>query len=80
MYFPEYMQTRSQDLPEALNDVGQFYWGRSAAWLKKSPIFGGNSSTIVIPRTRVQDIDTLEDWQFAESLFRVINEDGHDKD
>jgi N-acylneuraminate cytidylyltransferase len=29
MFFPENYQLRSQDLPEALHDVGQFYWGRS---------------------------------------------------
>ncbi len=33
MFFPEHFQTRSQDLPEALHDAGQFYWGRPQAWL-----------------------------------------------
>jgi len=26
-----------------------------------------------LPRYRVQDIDTIEDWKRAEVLFKVIN-------
>ena len=74
MFFPEYVCTRSQDLPEALHDAGQFYWGHVQAWLGKMPILTGRSSVIKIPRTRVQDIDTHEDWHHAELLFRVTKE------
>ena len=28
MFFPEHFTSRSQDLPLALHDAGQFYWGR----------------------------------------------------
>ncbi len=76
MIFPEYVNTRSQDLPEALHDAGQFYWGRSAAWQNRSPILSGNSAALRIPRSRVQDIDTEEDWHYAEILFRMSNEVG----
>src|SRR5581483_1159254 len=34
MFFPEHFGTRSQDLPVALHDAAQFYWGKAAAWLK----------------------------------------------
>lgn len=69
MIFPEYSITRSQDLPMAMNDAGQFYWGRSHAWLEKKNIFAEESCPIMIPNFRVQDIDTLNDWKLAEHLF-----------
>lgn len=31
MFFPEHFSTRSQDLPTAFHDAGQFYWGRPDA-------------------------------------------------
>lgn len=72
MLFPEHFNTRSQDLAEALHDAGQFYWGRPSAWLNGDRIFETHSSIVRLPRWRVQDIDTLEDWTRAEMLWRVI--------
>jgi len=72
MFFPEHFGTRSQDLPVALHDAGPFYWGRSEAWLQGNRIFGINSKPILIPRWRVQDIDTLEDWKRAEIIAPII--------
>ena len=72
MFFPEQFKKRSQDLPEALHDVGQFYWGRPDAWLELKTIFGRHSKPVLIPRWRVQDIDTEDDWKRAEILFQVL--------
>ena len=72
MFFPEHFGTRSQDLPVALHDAGQFYWGRPEAWIQGKRIFDNRSKPIVIPRWRVQDIDTQEDWERAEILAPVI--------
>ena len=72
MFFPEHFATRSQDLPVALHDVGQFYWGRPAAWLEGKRIFERRSKPVIIPRWRVQDIDTPEDWERAEILAPII--------
>jgi N-acylneuraminate cytidylyltransferase len=71
MFFPEHFSTRSQDLPSALHDAGQFYWGTTNAWLEGVRIFSGSSVPVLIPRTRAQDIDTPVDWAFAESLFKL---------
>lgn len=65
--------TRSQDLDEAYHDAGQFYWGIGAAWLEGQPIFSRQSVARVLPRFRVQDIDTPEDWERAEWMFRQMN-------
>jgi N-acylneuraminate cytidylyltransferase len=72
MFFPEHFSTRSQDLPTALHDAGQFYWGRPAAWLEGKCIFAWHSKPVVIPRWRVQDIDTQDDWERAEILAPII--------
>lgn len=72
MFYPEHFATRSQDLPDALHDAGQFYWGRPSAWLEEKMIFSQQSSPIIIPRWRVQDIDTQEDWERAEILAPTI--------
>jgi N-acylneuraminate cytidylyltransferase len=72
MFSPEYADTRSQDLPEAYHDAGQFYWGKASAFLSGKAIFAGHSKAVVLPRKRVQDIDTPEDWELAESLFSVL--------
>jgi len=72
MFNPEHFNTRSQDLEEAYHDAGQFYWGRSDAWLEGRMIFGPGSVPVVLPRHRVQDIDTPEDWVRAEWLFKAM--------
>ncbi len=71
MFWPEYELTRSQDLPEALHDAGQFYFGRSEAFMQREGIFSARSAAVILPRYRVQDIDTEDDWVRAEALFRV---------
>jgi len=72
MFSPEHANTRSQDLEEAYHDAGQFYWGKATAYLAGKAIFTEHSKAVILPRKRVQDIDTFEDWQLAESLFSVL--------
>jgi len=75
MFWPENETARSQDLPEAYHDAGQFYWGRSEAFCSETNLFCSHSIPVVIPRTSVQDIDTEEDWERAEQLFQLKNFD-----
>lgn len=72
MFYPEYAETRSQDLDEAWHDAGLFYWGRNEAWLTNKPIMTSEAIPITLPRERVQDIDTPEDWRRAEWLFKAM--------
>ncbi|MDH0726185.1 pseudaminic acid cytidylyltransferase [Stutzerimonas stutzeri] len=72
MLQPEHFNTRSQDLEETYHDAGQFYWGGASAWLEGKPLFGLHSAPIPLPRHRVQDIDTREDWERAEWLFKAM--------
>lgn len=71
MFQPECFSQRSQDLEEAYHDAGQFYWGRAQAWLEQRLLFGERSLPVMLPRHRVQDIDTPEDWRRAELMFRA---------
>lgn len=72
MMAPEHMTTRSQDLEEAWHDAGQFYWAHAATWAAGTPVFGPGARGLALPRHRVQDIDTPEDWARAEALFAVL--------
>ena len=75
MFQPEQFNTRSQDLEEAFHDAGQFYWARPAAWATSSNLFD-DGRPLLLPRWRVQDIDTEEDWHRAELLHRLLEEQG----
>lgn len=66
---PEHYESRSQDLEPAFHDAGQFYFGTRDAWMSGRSVFTAASRALVLPRWRVQDIDTPEDWERAEQLF-----------
>ncbi len=72
MFNPEHMNTRSQDLEPAYHDAGQFYWGTAEAWLSGKPLLSTAAVAVEIPRYRVQDIDTEEDWERAEWMFKAL--------
>ncbi len=67
--YPEYELTRTQDLESFFHDSGQFYWGKSEAWLKGLKMHTDGVS-IKIPSWRALDIDTNEDWEKAEKIFK----------
>ena len=73
-FYPENELKRTQDLKPAYHDAGQFYWASAKTW-KFNPKIHLNSMTLAIPRSRVIDIDTTEDWILAEKLYKIfINE------
>lgn len=71
MWQPEQFSKRSQDLEPAYHDAGQFYWGRAQAWLQSGDLFDG-SKPLLLPRWRVQDIDTEDDWTQAELMQQAL--------
>lgn len=72
MLFPEYYETRSQDLPEVMHDAGQFYWATPETWTTAPKIFDEGATIVRIPRWRAQDIDTEEDWARAEAMAEYV--------
>jgi pseudaminic acid cytidylyltransferase len=71
MHFPENEALRTQDLSPSYHDAGQFYFGRSSSWELGLPIFSSKSTIIEIPHELSVDIDTLDDWHYAERLFAM---------
>lgn len=63
---------RSQDIKEIWYDAGQFYWGTTSSWLSNKEIVSNDSKIINIPRKFTCDIDTPEDWDFAEILYKAM--------
>lgn len=72
MFWPENFPKRSQDLPTAYHDAGQFYWFDTAKYLRAPRMIMDNAISVIIPRNRVQDIDTPEDWAVAEQMFEAL--------
>lgn len=72
MYWRENFAKRSQDLEEAYQDAGQFYWTNLDAPSSDEIFFGRDSIAIVLPRHLVQDIDTPQDWIRAEFLYEAV--------
>lgn len=52
-------------LPEAMDDAGQFCWGRLDAWLFGQRLFDWLSTIVPVPRRRAHDIYTEDGWQRA---------------
>lgn len=78
MFTPEHYMSRSQDLEEAYQDAGQFYWSKIGE-TSNEIMFGKDSIPVILPRHLVQDIDTLEDWQRAELMYQALNQDKYDR-
>lgn len=73
MFYSEHFNARSQDLEASYHDAAQFYWGKANAWLSEKIIFSQDAVPVILPRHRVQDIDTLEDWVQAELMFKSMD-------
>jgi len=74
MVWPEYMDSRSQDLQPRFHDAGLFYWLRVAPFLKLPQIFQLDNVSIELPETTVQDIDTETDWKMAELKYQLLRQ------
>lgn len=75
LYWPKYRNSRSNDLPNAYHDAGQFYWGDTEKFLKEPALYSADSIPIILPRYLVHDIDTPEDWEAAEKLYMALKPD-----
>lgn len=74
MNWPEYMTARSQDLPPAYHDCGQFYFLRVNSFLKNKKLFTDFTIPVEMPESEVQDIDNEEDWKVAEIKYTFLQE------
>jgi N-acylneuraminate cytidylyltransferase len=76
MVSPDHVETRTQDLEPAFFDAGQFYVARADFWIGGATLADVEPLLVALPRERAIDIDTVDDWRFAESVFagRVADE------
>ena len=68
-HWPEYENSRSQDLPKEYHDSGTFYWYKTKEWLSGNIKVGG----IEVSETTIQDIDTETDWKLAEMKYELLH-------
>lgn len=71
---PSFYSIRSQDIEPQYFDSGQFYFFRMITFIEKGEILTDNSSAIIVPSIRVQDIDTMDDWKLAEFKFKYLEQ------
>ena len=72
MIWPEYLNSRSQDLKKVYHDVGQWYWFNTDHL--KGWIWPDNTGSIILSEDIVQDIDTITDWKLAEMKYKLLLE------
>src|SRR5690606_35130109 len=71
MIWPEYMNSRSQDLDKAYHDAGQWYWFNVEMFSNEKRIYTDDTSCIILSEYEVQDIDTDMDWEIAELKYQL---------
>lgn len=72
--YPQYLDSRSQDLEPHYHDVGQFYLFYTEAFRKNKKLMVGNILPYVVSEMEVQDIDNQTDWEIAEIKYRFMKE------
>ena len=69
--YPEFTNTRSQDLTPTYHDAGQWYWIESNFLITTDKI-KGMSIGVELDSLEVQDIDNPEDWHIAEFKYAYL--------
>ena len=72
--YPQYMDSRSQDLEKHYHDVGQFYLFRVERYKQLQKLMLGNILPYIVDEREVQDIDNQSDWDIAEMKYRIMRE------
>jgi N-acylneuraminate cytidylyltransferase len=72
MVWPEFLLSRSQDLPARYHDCGMFYWFKSQQLYSSKRLFTENSGSIVVSPLECHDIDSPTDWHMAELKYQYL--------
>jgi CMP-N-acetylneuraminic acid synthetase len=75
MIWPEYKDTRSQDLEPTFYDAGQFYWWSSEVRIHLHANEEPQQRLYQLMPAETQDIDTEQDWLDAENKWAALFED-----
>lgn len=74
MIWPEFLNTRSQDLERVYHDAGQWYWFSVPSVISNEKIYTKDSGVVELDELTVQDIDTDLDWKLAELKYKLLND------
>ena len=72
MNWPENLNTRSQDFPQAFHDAGQWYWMKTNVFQSTEKLMGEATYGLQLDEFEVQDIDNETDWKLAELKYELI--------
>jgi N-acylneuraminate cytidylyltransferase len=72
MNWPDNLNVRSQDLPQAYHDAGQWYWMKTNTFIKYGKIIDENALGVLLDALEVQDIDNEIDWKIAELKYELL--------
>ena len=78
--WPEYRNARSQDLEPFYHDAGQFYLVRTKAFLAEKTVVPASCIPLILPETKVQDIDNPEDFELAQMKYSILYGNGQKKE
>lgn len=73
--YPEYLNSRSQDLEKHYHDAGQFYVFKTEAFKENKNLMVGTIVPLVLDEMEVQDIDNETDWKLAELKYSMLHAD-----
>lgn len=71
-FFPDYVNSRSQDLEKSYHDAGQFYWLDNKLLTTGHSIMTDNTGAFIINEMEGQDIDNETDWKLAEMKYELL--------
>ena len=73
--YPQYINSRSQDLTPHFHDAGQFYMMKIPAFIENGEIMKGKILPFELSEMEVQDIDNFSDWQIAEIKYQAMQKE-----
>jgi N-acylneuraminate cytidylyltransferase len=69
----KFLNYRTQDISKTFHDAGQFYFGKTEAWVSKKSMLNGNSTFIELDKYEALDIDSMQDWDFIDKILKLNN-------
>ena len=73
MVFKKNYEKRTQDLKKLYCDAAQFYLAKADSWIKNKIVFSKKSDIVILGKYDVIDLDEVNDWLFAEKLYKIKN-------
>ncbi len=72
--FPEHIRKQSQNYPDFVASNGSLYWAKVGCFMEVPDFYPKRLSGYEIPNIRAPDIDTMEDYEYAKLLAKIVFE------